>query len=534
MTRYPRLLSALALIPTLVSPALAGEARPKAPFHVLYSNDTTNITSCVSPYHAKRAGVTDDMIRATIDEALGADVQMLQPGMGAIPWWKSKVYPAADHYRYYEEKYKLKPNDFGRYMLDGGDLVQTFVDHCRAKQRAAFISLRLNDGHGLEYVGQAHPMAAHTVSRFYEDHYQQYRLGPDPKDWNQRVLNWAIPEVRAYKLALIRELCENYPLDGFELDFMRHFSYFKLDETTRDERCRIMTQFVTDVRAALDRTARPGQRRWLCVRVPALLAAHDALGIDLPAFVAAGVDMVNLSCSYFTVQQTDLPKIRALVPTARVYLEMTHTTMIGPSVRGTYDNFLFLRTTPEQFYTTAHLAYGEGADGVSLFNFVYYREHGGAGRGPFNEPPFEVLGHLGDRDWLARQPQWYLQFRGLPKQLQAEAPLPPTLKTGASFDMKWDLRPTASQTKDGLLRLMTRQTTAGRQWQVAVNGTRLEPAAFVAKPLPHPYEVDLVPADQYACFRCPRAVVKSGMNTITITLAKGPADGLQYVDLVLP
>ena len=37
---------------------------------------------------------------------------------------------------------------------------------------------------------------------------------------------------------------------------------------------------------------------------------------------------------------------------------------------------------------------------MSAFNFVYYREHGGAGRGPFNEPPFEVFKHLGPRDVL--------------------------------------------------------------------------------------------------------------------------------------
>ena len=223
-------------------------------------------------------------------------------------------------------------------------------------------------------------MAMHCVSRFYVEH-PEYRIGPDKRDWNQRVLNWAVPEVRNHKFAFIRELCENYDIDGFELDFMRHVSYFQLDRTTPEQRRRIMTGFVGRVRKLLDRTARNGKRRWLCVRVPAQLAAHDVLGIDLPTMVEAGVDMVNLSGYYFTVQQTDLPRIRERIPAAAVYLEMTHCTATGPS-RGGYDSFSYRRTTREQFYSTAHLAYTQGADGVSLFNFMYYREHGTPGRGP--------------------------------------------------------------------------------------------------------------------------------------------------------
>ena len=75
---------------------------------------------------------------------------------------------------------------------------------------------------------------------------------------------------------------------------------------------------------------RGGRRRWLCARVPCYLAAYDALGLDLPALVAAGLDMVNLSASYFTLQQTDLAAVRRLVPQAAVYLELCHTIWNGP------------------------------------------------------------------------------------------------------------------------------------------------------------------------------------------------------------
>ena len=160
-------------------------------------------------------------------------------------------------------------------------------------------------------------------------------------------MNWAEPEVRDYKFGFIRELCENYDIEGFELDFMRHFSFFRLDETTGEERCRIMTGFVRRVRELLDRTAKPGRRRRLCVRVPAFLVAHDRLGVDLRQWVAAGVDMANLSYSFFTEQQGDFAEIRRMIPDAAVYVEMCHTTFTGKIVvKGkAYDNFTYRRTT---------------------------------------------------------------------------------------------------------------------------------------------------------------------------------------------
>src|SRR5262249_22613736 len=143
-------------------------------------------------------------------------------------------------------------------------------------------------------------------------------------------------------------------------------------------------------------------RRWLCVRVPLRLSGHAPLGVDLPRWVAAGVDMINLSCHYTTEQQSDLPRIHQMIPDIPVYLEMTFTCARYPkpssSANPHSENIdVYRKMTDEQFYTTAHLAYARGGSGVSLFNFVYYRSL--ADRR--TEPPFHVLAHLGDRAWLA-------------------------------------------------------------------------------------------------------------------------------------
>ena len=106
------------------------------------------------------------------------------------------------------------------------------------------------------------------VSRFYAEHLD-YRIGTD-NSWDQRVQNWAIPEVRERKFGFLQEISENYDIEGLKLDSLRHSSYFRLGETTVDQRAQIMTEFVARVRQLLDQTARRGRHRWLCARVPCL------------------------------------------------------------------------------------------------------------------------------------------------------------------------------------------------------------------------------------------------------------------------
>jgi hypothetical protein len=525
-----RFLQAATTLPA--SGALAAPRPHKAPFRVLFSNDSTNILSCVSPYHQKRQPLSTEMIQATVDEVAGVDVHMLQPGLCWVPWWKSRSYPTAEHYRWVKETAGVDPDAFGRYLLAGNDLVQVFIDRCRLRRQTPFVSFRLNDGHMLENLGTKNPGAV-WVSRFYAEH-PEYRIGTDLLRWEQRVHNWAIPEVRDHKFGFLRELCEGYAIDGLELDFLRHTSLFRLDQTPPRERARIMTEFVARVRRCLDETARGGRRRWLCARVPCFLSGHEPLGVDLPAFVEAGLDMINLSGYYFTIQQTDLAAIRKTAPRASVYLEMTHSAWNGREVKGKYDSFPFLRTTPQQFYTGANLAYARGADGVSLFNFVYYREHGGAGRGPFHEPPFEVLGRLGDRKFVAGQPQWYVLSKSWSNAtLLGPRPLPKTFKAGQRQTFALDLvsRPSRG---DALFRVRFPIEAGARRWTVEANGVKLEPVAFVAKPIDHPFDACLGEAAEFACFACPRRALKAGVNEFAVTLGEGGPAVVEYLDLAYP
>ena len=165
------------------------ETASKTVFRVLWNDDTTNI-----PTFKWTAGgmFTDDMLRGSIDSVAdkGIDAYMLSPGLGWIPWWKSTVYP--DHYQWRLKKSGVQPDAFGNYLLAGGDLVKTLVEHCRLRKLAPFVSYRLNDCHHQEM------RESNWVSRFYEEH-PEYLLNPNHYEIEgysgQRGQNWAIPEV---------------------------------------------------------------------------------------------------------------------------------------------------------------------------------------------------------------------------------------------------------------------------------------------------------------------------------------------------
>jgi len=511
------------------------ENSEKAPFNLLYNNDCTNIAGCVSPFHARGEKLHARMIEASVDEiaGTGVDASLLSPGMGWVPWWPSKVYP--DHHQWFLETHRDKVQMLNEtlkrcadFVAGGGDVVKPFVDRCRHHNIAPFITYRLNDAHfqGKSTLDSEKP-------RFWWEH-PEYRFSPGS------VQNWAIPEVRQYKLDLITELLENYDLAGIELDFLRHWWYFNQKETSSVQRKTIMAEFVSRVRKVLDRTVRPGQRRWLCVRVPIALSKHDAIGIDLPRWVGqCGVEMVNLSASYFAHQEGDLPKIRRMTPGAAIYHESCHCTQtawLPRPDRTKIDHYYSRLTTDDEFYTAAHLAYQQGADGISLFNFVYYREHPPLDRYTFREPPFPVLEHLRDKQWLARRRQQYYFLGSHMKNWNDVAgfQLPRTLSAGNMEKLTMRMGP--PEDLGGLnlyLRVHTKEPSAHLDWSVRLSGKELVREDFRGEPIEQPYDGLLGKPDQRTGWTGKPNTVREGDNQVEITLNSGGPVDVVRIDLAL-
>jgi len=558
-----------------LSPSWGGGRR--APFRTLYNNDTTNILSCYSPWsnpsnNPNQRIFSTSFIQQSVAEVAGkVDVQLLCPGLCWVPWWKSKVYPASKHYPWYYGLFGHTGENFDAYadyMLAGGDMVEDFLQACRCHGQTAFISFRLNDVQFLETTVGPTGITVTTTSKMCMFWYENsayvtsdnFTLGDDYLSNPQRAQNWAIPEVREYKLSLIKEIC-NYDIDGLELDFNRYANYFPSNFDPQNSR-EIMVGFIRDVRAALDQVAELGRaldapslepvplrRRYLSVRVPSFLDVYEKLGIDLPAFVEAGVDMVNVSDGYYTTNESDLPLIRSLVPDASIYFEATQTTNVTSTLPD--GSRPFLRTTDQQFHTVADLAYNQGADGISLFNFPYYRQTVGEnasdpGVGPFNEPPFHVLESLRDRDDVSNRPRWHVLAVDHDTYISPSMQMPQTLRTGESFTFTLSMYPQGRQ-PEAILRVRveppdgyTEGPVPGWHCSVQWNGTPLNTASFSAAPLPDPYDANLaVDPTRFCCFNVEPGAVIRGQNSIEVTLVQPTSASageviLDYLDVAWP
>ncbi|MDF1739746.1 MAG: hypothetical protein P1U86_11340 [Verrucomicrobiales bacterium] len=529
-------------IPLLGSVSLASPAAAEAgaAIETIYSNDTTHIFSCLRPEIRAQESFTDELLAASIREAAEADAHFLQPGLGWMPWWKSHIYSPTEHYRWLRETHGVKgvPH-IGQYLLDGGDMLKTLVETCSELRVKPFLSFRLNDGHHTRDLAKALKAGKPTVhmSRHYWENYEAFRIGPDPNNWDDAVFDWAIPEVRNHTFSLIEEACANYDIAGLELDFLRHWVRFKAD-LPLGKRREITTGFVAKIRTMLDQTAlaRGLPRRQLCIRVPANEQIRPDQGIDLASLVDAGVEMINLSHSYFTWQDNSVAKAREDVgESAALYSEMTHCTMTGKASNGSGTQ-PYLRTTDEQFYTTAQLSYEQGASGISLFNFPYYRYHVTDEIGPFHEPPFHILPKLKDRKFLEKQTPSYFLSSGRKDRILGERSLPVIMNRDGPYPFTFPLSSKMHPKGDGILRLRSDESISDREITVTCGELSLKPVAFVEKPIPHPYnDTWLGTADDTVCFELPKETVEDLSNlTISVRLLAGIRVRITYLDLTFP
>jgi hypothetical protein len=514
-------------------------SQPQPPFRVLYSNDLTNILNCPSPYR-KGGPFRDEFMRASVDETadVGIDVHMLQPGLGWVPWWPSKVLPMSQHVEYLKGA-GLEVKAFEQYLLEGGDLVRIFVEECRKKGVAPFISFRVNDTHhvsrGMKLADHAERMKAMAEFKLFADH-PEWLLGPgaDKEERTQYAFDFGRKEIRDHKLSLIRELCENYDIDGLELDLMRHWRFFNVKKLSEAERIAIMSEFIRDVRAILDKTSKPGQRRLLGVRVSGYVETHRYMGVDLKAMADAGLDFVNASGHYFTDLQMDIGPIRKMLPDrVAVYTELHFTNAAIPATEGR--NKFYRRSTPQQLYTAAHLAYARGAAGVSTFNFQYYRgtRNPTDVPGPAAEPPFSVFKSLRDPAWLARQPQQYVVGNLWNGPIKPGRPFrEPFTANGTPQVIKLDMAPPdGGWKKPGRLRIQAFDSLGDSKWSARLNGTELPVTEDVSDVYEDSYNKGQDPAT-FRAFVVDPKILRDGVNEIELVMTQGtePAS-LYYLDL---
>ena len=366
-----------------------------------------------------------------------------------------------------------------RLEAEGTDMVSASLARARERGLETFITLRMNDLHFADTLS-ACKMA---MQEFWLQNPQFWTNDPSIGYNSAGALDYAHPQVREHKLALIREQLERFgPLiDGVDLDFMRFFVYFRADEARANSQ--IMTQFLCQVRSLVDSCAASlGRPLLLSARVAPTLAYNMEKGLDVAEWVRRGLlDFVSIGTHWRGDPSLPVGQFRSDLATALGSARSgaaacSCTTGCSGAVAcsgvasrsctiarsgadglgnplpiplyASIDDGGFrssLPGAPREFWThgafrgMASAIFGQGADGLYLFNY-YFGEFQGRNGGSLTLDPGtlycrtispELLNELGSTETLRRRNKVYaLSENNVQYGIHPNTPFPLRLAAG--------------------------------------------------------------------------------------------------------
>ena len=292
--------------------------------------------------------------------------------------------------------------------------------------------------------------------------------------------DFAHPEVREFRRAIVEEVCTRYDVDGFQLDLMRIPCFFKPAEIERNTP--LMTAFIREVRATLDRIGEQKDRRLeLAVRVPLTIEGALNTGLDVRAWISEGlVDMLSPTPFFMSYLDADIHPYADLVrdtpcllyPAIEESYACGYTAQVIPEwVFGGTD--CIQPVTVEMARAVAMHYWQAGAHGIALHNWE------GTWHADYRNHP--ALLELGDPDILKHKDKRYVVTRQRARTdfpiHDPPAPLPIALEDApARFALRVsdDLPAAAERLEEVSLWLYIRNLTSFDEIEVRLKGTVLK------------------------------------------------------------
>ena len=166
-----------------------------------------------------------------------------------------------------------------RLIQEGNDPPKIVVPAAKERGVDIFYSLRLNDCH--DSFGHERLRPTFKVE------HPEWTIGAEHLEVHPSVyrnLNFAVPEVRDLKFAVIEEIFRKYDFDGLEIDFLRSPPYFIPSEAPKN--AHLLTEFLSQVREHLNQRGKVrGRQIPLAVRVNPTLEACRLDGFDVSIWV---------------------------------------------------------------------------------------------------------------------------------------------------------------------------------------------------------------------------------------------------------
>ncbi|MCC6681860.1 MAG: hypothetical protein IT445_13255 [Phycisphaeraceae bacterium] len=190
----------------------------------------------------------------------------------------------------------------------GTDSLRIAVEWAKANDREIFWSMRMNDRHDSGSRWQ------HLITDFKRSH-PELIMGTEadglPESFERGYKSWTLlrydrPEVRDLIFRLIQEVCNNYDIDGVELDFWRHPAYFVeplQGKPVPQEKMDQMTELWRRVRHMTEEVGlKRGRPILIGIKIPDSMDYCRAMGLDVERWLAEDLVDLVVGADYFKLE----------------------------------------------------------------------------------------------------------------------------------------------------------------------------------------------------------------------------------------
>jgi hypothetical protein len=497
--------------PKQTSPATTPFARRPGAHRLVLCNDGGTLSA---PDAEAPLGVAG-LVRSTIDPLRDTMVDTLYWQLGTDPYWGTPIHRLTEWYshrtrigaRWGEGMERFNTASEWRVfettrdlIAQGTDPVAVVVDEGHKAGLAVYLSFRINDMHDSNLSGGLNDPYLSPLKRQHPD----WLIGEDGYG-NRFAWNFAVPEVRRYKLDLMEEAINQYDLDGLNIDFCRWPKLFKAG--AEQSGMPLLTEMVRSLRQTLDARGRAlGRVLGLTVRVPGSIANCHQVGIDVAGWIREGlVSAVIVGEVHGWHYRLPIEQYKALADGTGCLI-LAQNLCAFKEGRPRSAHVLFGEKTyysVEQFRAQAARHWQAGGDGMFLWNQHFLPFHADS---RFDRQSWK---EVGDPAVLARKDKHYLvgpAGRGgcLPLELR------PSVTTPVKIEIADDL---AAAEREGVLRTVTlrlliEQMTGPDRIEYTLNGVSLDPAAAIRR---------INYNDTWLDFDV-RHALRNGVNELTLTV----------------
>lgn len=348
---------------------------------------------------------------------------------------------------------KEKNSKVQAFIDSGQDALKVMVEFSRQQGWEVFWSMRMNDTHDAGTSADADLMRSP-----WKDAHPHLLVGSadNPPPYGQwSSVNYAEQEVQDRAFAVIEEVCQNYDIDGIELDFFRHLCYLKSSawgQTPTQEELDLITGFMKRVREMTERVGMArGKPILVAVRIPDSVPFARQVGLDIEKWMQDGLIDLAVFTGYFRHHDWKDSAELAHRYGVKAYAGLSEyrgTTGGPPSLS-------IPRKSEQAYFARAAVAWAQGMDGVYLFNRFVRRSgnnhaQAAAGQAPFFIGSPETLAGL-DKVYFDEDRGWFRAGNYVPDHEKYIAndnifhERPRVIQPGETITFKLDMGETVSE-----------------------------------------------------------------------------------------